>query len=79
MANKNTLMMISLVLILLISGSEARPEIYDRMCPGVCGSFVKPDCNGLCHQLGFPAGGYCKPNNTCCCKKKTSAPVDDDV
>jgi len=46
------------------------------MCPGVCGNLVKPDCNGLCHELGFPAGGYCKPGNTCCCKKKDSGPVD---
>ncbi|VYS52903.1 unnamed protein product [Arabidopsis thaliana] len=74
---KNTFMMIALVLILLISGSEARSNgIYDPMCPGVCGNLVKPDCNGLCHELGFPAGGYCKPGNTCCCKKKHSGPVD---
>ncbi|AEC06961.1 defensin-like protein [Arabidopsis thaliana] len=74
---KNTFMMIALVLILLISGSEARSNgIYDPMCPGVCGNLVKPDCNGLCHELGFPAGGYCKPGNTCCCKKKDSGPVD---
>ncbi|KAG7579805.1 hypothetical protein ISN45_Aa03g039240 [Arabidopsis thaliana x Arabidopsis arenosa] len=75
---KNTFMMIALVLILLISGSEARSNviIYDPMCPGVCGNFVKPNCNGLCHELGFPAGGYCKPGNTCCCKKKHSGPVD---
>ncbi|EOA32439.1 hypothetical protein CARUB_v10015714mg [Capsella rubella] len=59
MANKNMVSMIVLVLILLISGSEARAEIYDPMCPG----------------LGFPGGYCKKGNTCCCKKKKTFGPL----
>lgn len=59
---------------IIFIGSKAR--IYNPKCPGVCGSFVKPDCNGLCHGLGFSGGGYCTKEDTCCCLIKSSGPVD---
>ncbi|KAF3591418.1 hypothetical protein DY000_02025671 [Brassica cretica] len=54
------------------SRSEARAEIYDPKCPGVCSPVAVPDCKTLCANLGFP-GSYCK-GLTCCCKPKSSKP-----
>ncbi|ESQ32397.1 hypothetical protein EUTSA_v10005212mg [Eutrema salsugineum] len=64
---------VSIIIMLLITGSEARSEIYDPKCPGICSPGIVPDCNKLCVGLGFPAGGYCK-KLTCCCKPKSSKP-----
>ncbi|KAL0889935.1 hypothetical protein Bca101_013918 [Brassica carinata] len=63
---------VSIIVILFITGLEARPEIYDPKCPGVCSPVAVPDCKTLCAGLGFP-GSYCK-GLTCCCKPKSSKP-----
>ncbi|CAN6911501.1 hypothetical protein Bca4012_078982 [Brassica carinata] len=66
------IIVVSIIVIFLITGSEERSEIYDPKCPGVCSPGIVPDCKTLCTGLGFHAG-YCK-GLTCCCKPKFSNP-----
>ncbi|ESQ30533.1 hypothetical protein EUTSA_v10012357mg [Eutrema salsugineum] len=58
------------IVIVMFLVTEARSEIYNSVCPGVCSPGIVPDCNTLCTGLGFP-GSYCK-GLTCCCKPKSS-------
>ncbi|KAF8105609.1 hypothetical protein N665_0157s0177 [Sinapis alba] len=67
------IIVVSIIVMFLTTGSEARSEIYDPKCPGICSPGIVPDCNTLCTGLGFPAG-YCK-GLTCCCKHKNLQPL----
>ncbi|CAN8265606.1 unnamed protein product [Cochlearia groenlandica] len=63
-----------IIVMFLVTGSEARSEIYDPKCPGICSPGIEPDCTTLCISMGFP-GGFCK-GLTCCCKPKSSKPLN---
>ncbi|KAF3596476.1 hypothetical protein DY000_02025664 [Brassica cretica] len=62
---------VSVIVIFLIPGSEARANLNDDVCPGLCFAGADPDCNTLCRNMGYP-GGYCYKGVTCCCNPKSS-------
>ncbi|CAH2044692.1 unnamed protein product [Thlaspi arvense] len=48
-----TFIAVFVIVMFLAIGSEARAEIYDPKCPGVCSPGIVPDCKTLCGSLGI--------------------------